>query len=194
MAVELRLMRYVVAVADAGGFQRAARELRIAQPSLSRQIRDLEQRLGTPLFDRRPTQLTEAGRLFVDAARRVLADTDQMVARTRRAGKLPSGTVRVGYTVSAAYRDMPRARVVAPRMTAARCASGRRSCAASTRGRWATNVRSSRGGWDAARAARSAAAARSPVNDESSLAKRSRSASESPGHESSSASAARHKR
>ena len=66
MAVELRLMRYVVAVADAGGFQRAARELRIAQPSLSRQIRDLEQRLGTPLFDRRPTQLTEdlvAGRL-----------------------------------------------------------------------------------------------------------------------------------
>lgn len=62
MPVELRLMRHVVTVAEEGGFQAAARRLRMAQPPLSRQIRALEQQVGVPLFHRRPTRLPKPGR------------------------------------------------------------------------------------------------------------------------------------
>jgi DNA-binding transcriptional LysR family regulator len=108
VVVELRLMRYVVAVADEGGFQRAAERLHMAQPPLSRQIRDLERELGVRLFERRPTRLTEAGRVFTEAARRVLADADEMVEATRRAGRGETGLVRLGYVPSAAHETLPR--------------------------------------------------------------------------------------
>lgn len=101
-------MRYVVAVADEGGFQRAAERLHMAQPPLSRQIRDLERELGVRLFERRPTRLTEPGRVFVESARRVLADADAMVEATRRAGRGESGLVRLGYIPSAAHETLPR--------------------------------------------------------------------------------------
>lgn len=108
VVVELRLMRYVVAVADEGGFQRAADRLHMAQPPLSRQIRDLERELGVRLFDRRPTRLTEPGRVFVESARKVLADAGELVEATRRAGRGETGVVRVGYVPSAAHETLPR--------------------------------------------------------------------------------------
>ncbi|GAA3442920.1 LysR family transcriptional regulator [Planomonospora venezuelensis] len=107
MPVDLRLMRYVVTIAEEGGFQRAAERLRMAQPPLSRQILELERHLGVSLFHRRPTRLTEAGEVFVASARRVLADADAMVERARAAGRGESGTVRLGMVASAAHETVP---------------------------------------------------------------------------------------
>jgi DNA-binding transcriptional LysR family regulator len=103
MVVEIRLMRYVVAVAEEGGFQRGASRLRMAQPPLSRQIRNLERELGVVLFERRPTRLTEPGRVFVEAARRILAEVDSMVEQTVRAGHGVSGLVKLGHAPAAAH-------------------------------------------------------------------------------------------
>ncbi|WP_341717047.1 LysR substrate-binding domain-containing protein [Micromonospora sp. FIMYZ51] len=107
MSVDLRLMRYVVTVAEEGSFERAAHRLHMAQPPLSRQIRDLERQLGVPLFTRRPTRLTEAGTAFVASARKVLSDADAMVQATRAAGRGHAGTVRIGTVVSAAHEVVP---------------------------------------------------------------------------------------
>ncbi|SDI08129.1 DNA-binding transcriptional regulator, LysR family [Nonomuraea jiangxiensis] len=101
-------MRYVIAVAEAGGFEAAAERLHMTQPPLSRQIRELERELGVTLFHRRPTRLTEAGREFVESARQVLADAEQVVERTRRAAGVDHGAVRVGYTVTTAFDEMPK--------------------------------------------------------------------------------------
>jgi len=70
-------LRYFVAVADEGSFSRAAAKVRVAQPSLSQQIRKLEAEVGQPLFDRLPRSvvLTEAGRCFIDYARQILASS-----------------------------------------------------------------------------------------------------------------------
>jgi DNA-binding transcriptional LysR family regulator len=108
MSVDLRLMRYVIAVADEGGFQNAARKLNMAQPPLSRQIRDLERQLGVRLFERRPTRLTDAGRQFVAGARRVVEDADRLVRELSR-GDLDeiTGTVRVGYLPAAGLDTVP---------------------------------------------------------------------------------------
>ncbi|WP_133051049.1 LysR family transcriptional regulator, partial [Mycobacteroides abscessus] len=83
MEIELRWLRYVVAVADHGGMQRAADALHMTQPPLSRQIRELERRLGTSLFTRRPVSLTAAGAVFVEHAREVLSSVDNLVTATR---------------------------------------------------------------------------------------------------------------
>jgi DNA-binding transcriptional LysR family regulator len=101
-------MRYAVAVADEGGFQRAALRLNMAQPPLSRQIAELEKGMGVTLFERRPVRPTEAGRIFVEGARAILAEADALVTRTVRADHGELGTVRVGYILSAAYDTMPR--------------------------------------------------------------------------------------
>ncbi|WP_181448955.1 LysR family transcriptional regulator [Nonomuraea aridisoli] len=108
MPVDLRLMRYVIAVAEAGSFEAAAGRLHMTQPPLSRQIRDLERELGVALFHRRPTRLTEAGRVFVEEAREVLAGAEQAVERARNAAGAGRGAVRVGYTVTAAFDEMPK--------------------------------------------------------------------------------------
>ncbi len=108
MPLELRLMRYVIAVAETGSFQGAARRLHMAQPPLSRQIRDLERELGVRLFERHPTRLTEAGHAFVESARQVLRDTEHAVQRARQAGRAETGTVGVGYGPTAAYEEMPK--------------------------------------------------------------------------------------
>jgi DNA-binding transcriptional LysR family regulator len=73
--MEIHQLRYFVAVADEGSFSRAATKVRVAQPSLSQQIRKLEAEVGQPLFDRLPRSvvLTEGGRCFIDYARQILA-------------------------------------------------------------------------------------------------------------------------
>jgi DNA-binding transcriptional LysR family regulator len=80
--VSLAQFRYFVAVADEGHVGRAAQRLPISQPPLSRQIRSLEEELGTPLFERTPrgVRLLPEGELFLAHARRVLAEVEAAVA------------------------------------------------------------------------------------------------------------------
>lgn len=105
MSVELRLMRYVIAVAEEGSFQRAADRLHLAQPPLSRQIQALERELGVQLFDRRPTRVTAAGQVFVERARETLAAADRTVRLTKRAAG--PATVRIGYGPTVGYAELP---------------------------------------------------------------------------------------
>ena len=95
--LELRHLRYLVAVADAGTFTRAAERLFIAQPTLSQQIRRLEQIVGTPLLHRRPdgVRLTAAGAVLLDAARDAQAAVDHAVSQTRQAAGLGRARLRV---------------------------------------------------------------------------------------------------
>jgi DNA-binding transcriptional LysR family regulator len=96
-ALELRHLRYFVALADAGSFTRAAEKIFIAQPTLSQQIRRLEEIAGTPLLQRRREglRLTPAGRVLLDGSRNVLALVDQEVSRTRQAAGLGRPWLRV---------------------------------------------------------------------------------------------------
>jgi DNA-binding transcriptional LysR family regulator len=96
-ALELRHLRYFVALADAGNFTRAAEAIFIAQPTLSQQIRRLEEIVGTPLLQRRREglRLTPAGRVLLDASRNVLAAVDQEVSRTRQVAGLGRPQLRV---------------------------------------------------------------------------------------------------
>jgi DNA-binding transcriptional LysR family regulator len=90
-------LRYLVAVAEAGTFTRAAERLFIAQPTLSQQIGRLEQILGTPLLQRRRdgVRLTAAGAVLLDGARDVLAAVDQAVSQTRQAAGVGRPQLRV---------------------------------------------------------------------------------------------------
>jgi DNA-binding transcriptional LysR family regulator len=96
--MEMRHLRYFVAVAEHLHFGKAAAELRIAQPSLSHQIRQLETELQTELLHRtkRRVQLTEAGRLFLEQAREILAHTDRAALIARRAVQGTAGRLRIG--------------------------------------------------------------------------------------------------
>jgi DNA-binding transcriptional LysR family regulator len=88
--VELRHLRYFVAVADAGTFTHAAEQMFIAQPTLSQQIRRLEEMVGAPLLQRRRegVRLTEAGSVLLEESRAVLSRVDHGVSRTRQAAGL----------------------------------------------------------------------------------------------------------
>lgn len=98
--LDLRLVRYFTAVADHRHFGRAAAALHLAQPSLSRQIRRLEQQLGARLLDRTPqgSQLTEAGEVFLPRARALLRSAAQAAALTRAAAE-PT-RITIGYTAN----------------------------------------------------------------------------------------------
>src|SRR5258708_21527659 len=87
MGMELRHLRYFVAVADAGSLSVAEQKLHTSQPSLSRQIRDLEEEVGAQLLTRsaRGIELTPAGRAFLDHARLVLAQVEAAGEAARRA-------------------------------------------------------------------------------------------------------------
>jgi DNA-binding transcriptional LysR family regulator len=107
--MELRHLRYFVAVAEELHFGRAARRLHIAQPPLSQQIRRLEAQLGTELLrrNRRRVELTEPGRLLLEGARPLLADADGLERLVRRAAGGEVGRLAVAYVGSATYRALP---------------------------------------------------------------------------------------
>lgn len=107
--MELRHFRYFVAVAEELSFRKAAARLRVAQPSLGRQIRDLEDEIGVVLFDRdrRHVALTDAGRVLLDEARRLLANADATVRITRDAAKGEAGVLRIGNVGSLSASFLP---------------------------------------------------------------------------------------
>ena len=86
--MELRHIRYFLAVAEEQNFTRAAARIGIGQPPLSQQIRDLETEIGFALFRRRPhgATLTEAGEAFLPEARKIIAQAERAVRAARRAG------------------------------------------------------------------------------------------------------------
>jgi DNA-binding transcriptional LysR family regulator len=96
--MELRHMRYFVAVAEEKSFTRAAARLHLAQPSLSRQIRDLENELGVPLLHRGKggLTLTAAGNEYLAQARRILADSDAAVRFAQAAGRSEHRQLLIG--------------------------------------------------------------------------------------------------
>jgi len=103
--MELRQLRYFVAVADILHFGRAAERLGMSQPPLSQQIRTLENELGVRLFDRtsRKVALTEPGRLFLDEARATLAQAARAVDLVRRSAKGDIGRLRLGLSPAAPF-------------------------------------------------------------------------------------------
>lgn len=103
--MELRHLRYFVAVAETLNFTRAAERLHIGQPPLSMQIRDLETEVGALLFarSRRKVELTEAGRRFLAHARAILAQAELAADEARRAARGEAGELRVGITSSLPY-------------------------------------------------------------------------------------------
>ncbi|PWB31106.1 LysR family transcriptional regulator [Pseudomonas sp. SDI] len=110
--MELRHLRYFIAVAEELHFGRAAQLLGISQPPLSQQIQALEQQLGARLFDRtnRRVALSEAGRLFLEEARLVLAQVDKAADVARRAQLGELGEMKVGFTSSAPFNsNIPKA-------------------------------------------------------------------------------------
>lgn len=103
MGVTLQQLAYFVALADVGSFTRAADTVGVAQPTLSRQLRVLEQELGAPLVDRGARDglhLTPAGEAVLPLARRILADMDSARTAVAELAGLRSGRVRVGATPS----------------------------------------------------------------------------------------------
>src|SRR2546427_6381615 len=107
--MELHQLRYFVAVAELRHFTRAAQNLRIAQPSVSRAIRVLEEDLGTPLFHRMKGNvgLTSAGEVLLPWARRVLADVDGAALEVRELADLRRGRLAVGATPSLTTTLLP---------------------------------------------------------------------------------------
>ena len=97
--MELRHLRYFVGVADELSFTKAAQKLHVAQPALSRQIRQLEEEVGVALFERsrRSVRLTEAGQVFLGEARSLLAQSAQAVRAAQATGLAGRGSLNIGY-------------------------------------------------------------------------------------------------
>ena len=108
--IELRHLRYFIAVAEELHFGRAARKLGIAQPPLSLQIQRLEAELGTSLFDRtsRRVQLTPAGRTLLEEGRRALAGVRDAVDAAQRASRGETGSLTVAFAASVMFLSLPR--------------------------------------------------------------------------------------
>ncbi|MBB3656051.1 DNA-binding transcriptional LysR family regulator [Rhizobium sp. BK650] len=106
--MELRHLRYFIAVAEELNFTRAARRVGIGQPPLSNQIRDLENEIGTALFRRLPNgaELTEAGKAFLPEVRAILFQAEQAKRSAIRAARGESGRLRVGFTSSAVFNPL----------------------------------------------------------------------------------------
>jgi len=107
--MELRHLRYFVAVAEELHFGRAAQRLFMAQPPLSQQILQLEREIGTSLLERtnRRVQLTAAGQVFLQDARDILARVDHAILTAQRASRGEAGWLGVGFVASATYDVLP---------------------------------------------------------------------------------------
>lgn len=107
--MELRALEHFVAVVDAGGFTRAAEALRVAQPGVSAQVRNLERELGQPLFERhaRGATLTAAGAAALPHARAALAEAAAVADGVAALTGLLRGTLRVGMLLSSSGMQMP---------------------------------------------------------------------------------------
>lgn len=107
--MELRHLRYFVAVARERSFTRAAETLRIAQPPLSRQIQQLEDELETVLIERgsRPVSLTDAGRLVYEQAVQVLDHIEELKAMSRRLHQTEQPRLAIGFVASTLYGYLP---------------------------------------------------------------------------------------
>lgn len=106
--MDLRHLRYFVAVAEEKNFTRAAKRLFIAQPPLSRQIQQLEEELGVALIEKgsRPLRLTEAGRFFYAHAQQLLGKASDLKSMTQRVGKIER-TLSIGFVASTLYGILP---------------------------------------------------------------------------------------
>jgi DNA-binding transcriptional LysR family regulator len=107
--MELRRLRYFVAVAEELSFNRAAQRLHISQPPLSNQIKRLEEELGVRLFERssRGVQMTEAGELLLEEARRIFVQVDQTVRTVQHVGYGEVGHLTLGFVPSASNEVLP---------------------------------------------------------------------------------------
>jgi DNA-binding transcriptional LysR family regulator len=107
--MELRHLRYFVAVAEAENVSRAALKLHVSQPGISRQIRDLEDEIGFQLFERsaKSIKLTDAGKTFLTEARVVLQRADEAVKTARAISTGQKGELHVGYAGSPTVRILP---------------------------------------------------------------------------------------
>ena len=107
--MELRHLRYFVAVAEALNFTKAAEKLHLAQPSLTRQVKDLEEEIGVRLVDRsgKRISLTEEGRSFLADAKRLLADCAESVEAVRRLSRGQTGQLNIGYVANVHYDLLP---------------------------------------------------------------------------------------
>ena len=107
--MELRHLRYFVAVAEELHFGRASARVHVAQPAVSRQIRALEEEIGLSLFerDRRRVVLTAAGAAFLEEARSLLQHVDRAVITAHRAARGELGSLRIGYVPAVVYTGLP---------------------------------------------------------------------------------------
>lgn len=106
--MELRHLRYFVAIAEREHFRRAAEQLLVAQPALTRYMKLLEQELGVALFERLPrgVRLTEEGRAFLPDAKRILADVERITERVRRLARGQAGTLHVSFSEAGGWRGV----------------------------------------------------------------------------------------
>ena len=104
--MELRHLRYFVAVAEEENVSKAALKLHVSQPGISRQIRDLEDEIGFPLFERsaKSVRLTAAGKVFLTGAHEVLQQVEAVVKKARAAAGGTTGEINVGYAPSLTVR------------------------------------------------------------------------------------------
>lgn len=107
--MELRHLRYYLAVAEALNFTKAAALLRVAQPALSRQIRDLEDEIGVDLLTRTPrgVTLTAEGKLFLEETRSLLKLANEAVEKTRALARGEYGELQIGYSPSPTIELLP---------------------------------------------------------------------------------------
>src|ERR1700724_2720083 len=107
--MELRHLRYFLAVGEASNFTKAAARLRVAQPAVSRQVQDLEDEIGVDLLKRSPrgVTITAEGKLFLEEAREVLKRADESVEKVRALARGEYGELHVGYAPSPTVEILP---------------------------------------------------------------------------------------